>query len=103
MLEGLPELPPSTRELRDIPGEDTKLHWLRLKNEDTPLNRRAYIRAAFAFMEGFVTFLKQHTLAELKAGRTSLTPGELALLLEVSHTASEQGQPLARLCYIPLP
>jgi hypothetical protein len=103
LLEGLPDLPPSTTELREILTNDVAEHWLRLKRDDSEANRRAYVRAAFALIEGFVAIMKQHALAELKTGRVTLTPGELVLLLEKSYSASDAGEVTERGAFIPTP
>jgi hypothetical protein len=55
-----------------------------LQEEDTPYNRRAYVRTAFASVEGITFSLKQEALRHKERGHFS--QAETALLLEESYT-----------------
>ena len=55
-----------------------------LTADDTPYNRRAYVRAAFASIEAITWFIKQDALRHRETGLFSLA--ETALLLEESYS-----------------
>ena len=76
--------------------------WHDLKTNDCQFSRRSYVRTTFAFIEGFTAVLKSGALAEFQAGRATLALAEVALLLEESYSAADDGKALVRGSYLPL-
>lgn len=58
-----------------------------LARDDSPFRRRAYVRATFASVEGFVFALKRIALTKPHL----FEPGELTLLLEKEHVLTNMG------------
>ena len=93
--------PTSTEALRQALHDDAKECWLAVMQADTPLNRRNYVRAVFAFADGFVSVMKQHVLEEITAGRFNPSRAEHALLLEEAYDLKETGESRSRPLFLP--
>jgi hypothetical protein len=63
----------------------------RLKNSDSPINRRALVRAAFSGVEGLLWSLKQHVFAHAR-DLAKLTIHEQAALLEETYSVDPGGE-----------
>lgn len=62
-------VPPSAIEaVRNTLVDDLAACWLALKRSDEQVNRRNYVRAVFALVEGWVSSLKAYVLEEVAAG-----------------------------------
>jgi hypothetical protein len=79
--------------------QDVTQAYTNLSGEDTPYNRRACVRTAFASIEGITFFLKQAALQTEKAGL--FCPAETALLLEESYTL-DNGRAVIQRKFLPL-
>jgi hypothetical protein len=82
--------------------ELTKDHeaWAEQMSPRNQILRRAYIRAAFAFVEGAVFGAKAFLLKVHGLGEATLSPGELALLREEGYSLNRQGQVQARALFL---
>ena len=96
-----PTAPASTAAIRDALNEDIGACWAALQHEDSQTNRRNFVRAAFAFVEGFLSIMKYGALAEHEAGRCKLTRGEVALILEEGYEVTEDGTVRTRPVFVP--
>lgn len=68
---------------------DRTQHRARIKGSQ--LSRRNYVRSAFAAIEGLTWTLKLAAVRVEQRGRVAFTPGELALLTEMSYELDEKG------------
>lgn len=65
-----------------------------LEKDDTPYNRRNYIRTVFAMIEGSIFLLKQATLsAAISGNKAVLSIADIAILSEKSFDISNKGEP----------
>jgi hypothetical protein len=60
--------------------------------DPTPMNKRTFARAVFAYVEGMAHLMRQNALALHKASYIKYEPAELALLKEESYWLDDQGR-----------
>jgi len=73
-----------------------------LESEDTPFNRRVFVRTAYSSVEAFVSFLKYRAVEQHAQGGLSCTPAQLALLREESYSLDPSGKVQVQPKFIPL-
>ncbi len=76
--------------------------WMALKTSDEQVNRRNYVRAVFALVDGFLSALKAYVIEEWKAGRFNPAPSEMPLLLEENYDVDDTGKVRTRAAFIPI-
>jgi hypothetical protein len=79
--------------------DDVREARLRVDASDLQFDRRAYIRAVFASVEGMVFEFKRVLLVAHDGGILKLTPAEAAILREETYDLSETGKPVVRTKY----
>jgi hypothetical protein len=92
----------STEALRLALHHDASEAWIALKQGASQVRRRNYVRAVFAFVEGFVSVLKRHALEEAAAGRYTASRAEVGLLFEESYGLKDNGEIQVRTLYPPV-
>ena len=93
--------PSSTAAIRQALHQDATACWVAVKQSDTRLSRRNYIRATFAFIEGALSIMRQHVLEEVEAKRFEPTHAELALLREETYDLKDNGDVRTRDLFLP--
>lgn len=68
-------------------------------DEDDQFYRRTLVRTLFAMVEGAVFALKQEALEQYRIGKLELSPGEHAMLSEVSYSLKKSGAVNESSCY----
>ena len=75
-----------------------------LTQNDSQFTRRAYIRAAFAYIEGAIWILKQTCLKlVLEQKAVILTHADFALLSDVTYDLKDNGTPFEQVKFLRLP
>src|SRR5258708_9665455 len=69
---------------------------------DTGFGRRAYIRAAFALIEGNVNLMAHVVLGALGRKEVHLLPKEIEILRQERRTSDEDGVPIVRVMFVPI-
>ena len=96
-------LTPSTIEaVRNALVDDVAACWFALKKSDEQVNRRNYIRAVFAMVEGFISALKAYVIDECDAGRFTPSDAERAALYEETFDVDDTGKAKNRPSFIAL-
>lgn len=93
--------PRDTSAIRQALHQDATDCWIAALRSGTQLNRRNYIRAAFAFVDGVLSIMRQHVLEEVEAKRFVAAPAELALLREETYDLKDNGEIRTRDFYLP--
>lgn len=91
--------------LSDVLGTlnaDVADSWLALRHRDSDVNRRNFVRAVFAAIEGSLSVLKTQVLEEWYAGRYTPSRGEAALLRDEAYDVTESGKPRAKPSFLPI-
>jgi hypothetical protein len=83
--------------------EDVREAKGRLEQSGAQFDRRVYIRAVFASIEGMVFEFKRVVLTAHEADAAKLTRAELAVLREETYDLADTGDAVARTRYFPLP
>ncbi|HEY1188030.1 MAG TPA: hypothetical protein VGE74_10255 [Gemmata sp.] len=69
---------------------------------DTQFSRRAYIRAAFALVEGNINLMAEVILDASSRMEVGLAPKEIEILRQERHTSDEAGLPVVRVKFVPI-
>ena len=63
-----------------------------LNKDDTPYNRRMFVKNYYSFIEGVLHFLRHRVIKEASARSVPLTNAEIAVLKEESYSVDGRGQ-----------
>src|SRR6266849_1451566 len=69
---------------------------------DTQFARRAYVRAAFALIEGNLNLMADVILLALDRQEVQLSSNEIEILRQERHTSNENGLPIVRVKFVPI-
>ncbi len=73
-----------------------------LAAENSPYNRRSYVRTVFAAIEGITAFLRVESLRSIRTGALRASHDEIAMLHEEGYSLTDSGEITSHRRFVPL-